>query len=98
MFYATMKEMLEDAINDPETFDQADRMYTQLFRSEPITAATAFAGYPSDMAYFGFSDGDLVVSLCNYKGEEEGEPWELFTDDLRALPIWKDKETSWFQV
>jgi hypothetical protein len=98
MFYTTLQEMLEDAINDPETFDQADRMYTQLFRSEPITAAVAFSVDPDDMAYFGFLASDLVVSLCNYKGEEEGEPWELFTDELRALPIWKDKETSWFQV
>jgi len=85
------------ALDDPESFEQAGRMYEQTYRTVPEVAGEALADYPEDMAYFGFSHDDLIVSLCNYKGEGEGE-WELLTEELRKLPVYIDKNTSWFQV
>lgn len=42
MFYTTLEEMLADGLRDPETFEQADRMYSASFRSEAVKASELF--------------------------------------------------------
>ena len=95
MFYTSIKEMLEDAVQDPETFEQADQMYVQMFRSNSVIASDLME--EEDLEYFGFNPTDLLVCLCNYKGEGEGD-WEVLTEELKSLPIFVSKELSWNQV
>lgn len=95
MFYTSLQEMLADAIKDPESFEHADRMYSQMYRSIAVVASESME--EDDLNYFGYNPTDLLVCLCNYKGEGEGD-WEVLTEELKKLPVWKDKETSWAQV
>lgn len=93
MFYTT----LEGSVQDPETFEQADRMYSASFRSEAVKASEIFTCTDEEWEDYYFAPDDLVVCLCNYKGEGESD-WLLLTDELKKLPIFIDKESSWGQA
>lgn len=96
MFYTTLEDMLADALKDPETFEQADRMYSASFRSEAVKASELFTCTDEEWETFGYNPDDLLVCLCNYKGEGESD-WLPLTDELKKLPIYVDKESPWSQ-
>jgi hypothetical protein len=94
MYYTTLEEMLADAAQDPETFEQADRMYSAMFRSECAFASDIFTCTDKEWEDYYFNPDDILVCLCNYKGEGESD-WLLLTDELKKLPVYVSKEASW---
>jgi hypothetical protein len=93
---------LEEALNDESTFEQADKMYNQKFRGQPFPAKELFDSLVEDCEEYvedefeyevgvPYSEGLMIVELCNYKGEGVGF---ASLEEAKDYPVFVGKSNS----
>jgi hypothetical protein len=104
-FKTELFNILEEGLKDPRTFEQANKMYQSMFRSAPYKASELCSMMLDDYSLEEFceyfkSEFDvdynpelLVCELCNYKGE--GEDYMALYENVKHLPVFVDKKTSY---
>jgi hypothetical protein len=87
-------EMLTNALDDPETFDRAGRMYHTDFYSAPERADSFIS--EEHLESWGFNADDLLTCVCNSDGE--GDDNFVIYDSSIHFPLFVDSSSCYFAV